>query len=238
MQRYFMILIMVSVLFGRGFAQVDEIKNASSERSTRVDNRNSVESGFALELANITVNVLIEWQRIKLQTREQNPSLVSLEIIGIAAVQPSSYYIINPRVRANWGIFSTDFRINYLIEEDIDGVKHIRTDDWQILELNILTERTVDFYVGWGFLHEAFNNDEYYNEWTMCLRVKPSQIPTIIQSEYRHSEPRTEINVGVQYPVFRKGLANLYVMGGGTFQQYYSSINVWGIQGGVVMKIY
>jgi hypothetical protein len=238
---FFLLLFCFSVGHHYVLAQVDDIKKASNENSgsgRSESSRGSSNSFHAFDILNISAHVLIEWQRVRLQTREQNPAMVSFEIMALGAVQPSSYYIIHPRIRGNWGIFSTDFRMNYLIEEDIDGVKHLRTEDWQVIQLNVITHRDVNFYVGWGFLREAFGAEEYYNEWTTCLRVKPHRVPFSLQAEYRHSEPRVEINANVQYPVLRKGRSDIYLIAGGAFQEYYSSIKVWGMQGGVMLKIY
>jgi hypothetical protein len=240
MRRFVFAIVFSCTLPGLMWAQVDDIKNASSSSSnSRNGGRdNSSSDSFAFDVVNLSLHVLIDLQRLKLQTRDANPSLVSVEMIGLAAVQPSSYYIVHPRIRANWALFSTDFRLNYLIEEDVDGVKHIRTDDWQVIQLNFVAERTVNFYVGWGFLHEAFNDDKFYNEWTTCLRLSPARLPFAIQTEYRFSEPRIEASAGIQYPVLSKGTSHLYLLAGGAFQQYYSSIHVWGIQGGLMLRIY
>jgi hypothetical protein len=241
MRRYTLILVWLAMSGRMCLGQVDEIKKASSDHSGsgKSDSQGSSGSSYAaFEFANFTAQALIQWHHAKLQTRAQNPSIVSVEVMALGAVQPSSYYIIHPRIRGNWGLFSTDFRMNYLIEEDIDGLKHIRTDDWQIIELNIVTEPTFNFYVGFGFLHEAFNDDKYFEEWTACFRIMPRKFPIVLQAEYRYAVPRTEFNANIQYPILKRGVANLYIVAGGTFQQYYSTIQVWGMQGGIMMKIY
>ncbi len=63
------------------------------------------------------VRGLAAWQMSTLQHRGEVPNVLSLEVYGQAAIQPSTYYIFNPRVRGNWGIFLTDFRMNYMVEE-------------------------------------------------------------------------------------------------------------------------
>ena len=238
MRRFLTLLALIVGMVNSGICQVNEIRKASSSRSSSSDNAGpgSATTAAAFEVLNLSVNALIEWQRIKLQTRTDNPSIVSFEFIALAAVQPSTYYIVNPRIRGNWGLFSTDFRMNYLIEESPDGVRHIRTDDWQVIELNIITSPKVNFYVGWGFLHEAFGEDAYHNEWTTCLRISPSRTPFSVQAEYRHSDPRIEINGNIQYPLLQKSRGNIYLMAGGAFQQYYSTIKVWGVQGGIMFR--
>jgi hypothetical protein len=243
MGRTFLLFLLLYITSSNqsAMAQVDDIKSASTQRSGSRRSESSFgssNSSLAIDIVNISAHALIEWQRLRLQSREQDPSMVSVEIMAVAAVQPSSYYIVHPRIRGNWGIFSTDFRINYLIEEDVDGVKHLRTEDWQVIQVNVITQRNLNFYVGWGFLREAFGDQGYFNEWTTCLRVNPPKMPFSLQAEYRYSEPRVEINANIQYPVLRKGLSNLYLLAGGAFQEYYSDIRVWGLQGGIMLKIY
>jgi hypothetical protein len=240
MRRFLILIVSIIVLVNSAICQVSDIKKASSSRSSSSENGGigSATAAAAFEVLNLSVNALIEWQRVKLQDRAENPSIVSFEIMAVAAVQPSTYYIVNPRVRGNWGLFSTDFRLNYLIEEGLDGVRHIRTDDWQVIELNIITAPKVNFYVGWGFLHEAFGEGAYHNEWTTCLRISPSRTPFKVQAEYRHSVPRIEVNGNIQYPILTRAKSGIYLMVGGAFQQYYSSITVWGIQGGIMVKLH
>jgi hypothetical protein len=242
MRRLVIIVIGFATLAMPLKAQVDEIKKASgNQKSPAGDGRGSSNpsgSYIAIELANFAVHALVEWQQAKLNARNQNPEVVSLEVMAFAAIQPSSYYIIHPRVRGNWGLFSTDFRMNYVIEEGADGIKHLRTDDWQILELNIVTQPRANFYIGWGFLHEAFNDNVYYNEWTTCLRGKPFPSDFSLLFEYRHSDPRIEANFQVHYPLVKKTRLSILVTGGGAFQQYYSTIKVWGLQGGLICRLY
>jgi hypothetical protein len=240
MRSYFLCLWILALSFN-GVAQVDEIKKASSNSSRSGSSEKSSDASFsylAIDLLQISLQGLAEWQRIKLQTREENPSIVSLDIFLQGAAQPSSYYILHPRIRGNWGIFSTDFRMNYLIEEGVDGVKHIRTSDWQIIQLNFVTTRNINFYAGWGFIHEDFNNGNYYNEWSASFRVKPEKLRTAFQVEYRHSEPRIEFSGNVQFPIVQSRPVNLFLTGGAVFQQYYSSIKVWGMQSGLMLKLY
>ncbi len=72
----------------------------------------NIESAFFFYFMADAINGLADWQQYKLKKREVNPYLVSLDVITQVATQPSRYYLVNPRVRGNWGLFSSDFRVN------------------------------------------------------------------------------------------------------------------------------
>jgi hypothetical protein len=220
------------------FGQVDEIKSASSSRGGRGESSRGGAGGASGYDLFFMFGYLIDWQQYKLDKKEEVRSIVSLDIMLQTAVQPSSYYIIHPRIRANWGLFSTDFRLNYLVEEDIDGVKYLRTTDWQVLQLNLVTTRDVTFRVGAGMIQESFGGKNNYGEWTAGFHLKPSVRPLGGVVEYRGSEVRSEFNAHLQYNIFNKQRLHGYLTGGGVYQRYYNSIHVWGFQGGLSFSIY
>lgn len=238
------------LLFGLLFpillsAQVDDIKRESSNRTSKSSSESSSSSNISgdgviafFELTFRGIGAIAAWQQYTLDKRITNPSLVSFEVMLQVASQPSSYYIVNPRVRGNWGLFSTDFRFNYLIEEDFDGAKHIRTDDWQILELNVVTTKNITGRIGGGILHEDFSGGKTFSEWTAALIVLGNSQKIGGMMEFRWSEPRKEASAQVQYKLFSAKSIQAYATGGVVFQQYYENINVWGVQGGLMVKIY
>src|ERR1044071_8686005 len=144
------ILILATV---SAFAQVGDIKGASSanKSSGRSDRgRSGSNASLAYFFIDFTVRNLVPWQINTLQKRGEVPNVLSLEVFGQASIQPSTYYVFNPRVRGNWGIFLTDFRMNYMIEEKIGKPEDLRTDDWQILGLNIINTRRVTARISTG----------------------------------------------------------------------------------------
>lgn len=223
-------------------AQVDEIKRASAEHAgdkKKNDSGSSVGAAFvSIDLLEAAVLAIAGWQELKLQKKEVNPTIVSFDVMLQGALQPSSYYILHPRVRANWGLFSTDFRFNYLIEESIEGTKHIRTNDWQILQLNIVTTRNVIARVGGGILREAFNDGKQFSEWSVGMHFRSNTGVLGAMTEYRWSEPRHEWNGQVQYLLFQHKASNVYFTAGAVYQRYYKQISVWGMQGGLMLRFF
>lgn len=249
------VLLFVCCCGMQAFSQVDEIKRASSNNSNSKGSKSSDSSsdfssdddggggGFFI---NFLFGGIAEWQSFKLRSdRERYPGMVSLDLMFQGAVKPSGYYILWPRIRGNWGIFSTDFRMNYLIEEDTEGYKHIRTNDWQVLQLNLVTSRFVTLRFGTGFMQEAFNTKEMFSESAILLGIHAPDQTKSINFEYRFAldfdsdaNPRDEFGVYYQHQLFSSGKLHGYVSVGGVYQNYYHSIEVWGFQGGFVLRIF
>lgn len=226
------------------YSQVDAIKRAASSAGSAVIKSEGSSSSlqgsgvFVNLIFNLAFSEVVYAQQRRLEQKQNVPSTVSLDIMFQSAVQPSSYYILNPRIRGNWGLFSTDFRLNYLLEEDIDGVKHIRTDDWQILELNLVATRNATFRIGGGVMREAFGEERSYGEWTAALQIHPFNSRYGGGAEYRDAEVRKEVSGYMQYHLFDRGIVHGFATAGAAFQRYYDKINVWGMQGGLNLKLY
>jgi hypothetical protein len=236
-------------------AQVSEIKRASSENSSEKEGKggsgdgggssSSGSSGGAFFL-DLFFGGIVEAQSFKLRgDRERYPSMVSLDVMLQGGIKPSSYYLLWPRVRGNWGLFSTDFRMNYLIEEGAEGYTHIRTNDWQILQLNLVTSRFFTFKAGAGFMQEAFNAEEMFYESAFLLFVHAPDQSKLLGFEYRFAKdfdtganPRWELSAQYQHEIFNKGALHGYASAGTVFQKYYNTIDVWSVQAGLVFRIF
>lgn len=220
-------------------AQVDQIKSGSGGRSRGSESSGGSGGGFVFDLFfNVFIGEIIYAQQQKLSHRDEIPGLVSLDLMFQGAAQPSSYYILNPRLRANWALFSTDFRLNYIVEEDIDRMKHIRTNEWQILQFNFVTTDDAVFRVGAGFIEEAYEQRNYYSEWTTALLIHPSGSKFGGFLEYRDSEMRKEINSYATYALFDHKALHGYLTGGVVYQRYFREVTTWGLQTGVIFRLY
>lgn len=240
MTRILLITLSFLVLAGTARAQVDEIKSASKSKASshEIGGGSSGGSGFLIDFFFQFMFVeVINAQQHAVSRKREIPSIISLDAMLQVAAQPSSYYIANPRLRANWGLFSTDFRLNYILEEDIDGVKHLRTNEWQVLQLNLITTRDVTIRVGGGVISETYEMKQSYPEWTTGVQIKPfGKLGGV--AEYRASEARKEVSAHFRYGFFERGKLHGYLTAGAVFQRYYQQVNVWGLQGGVVMSIF
>lgn len=244
----FLLACLALLYAGKMYAQVDEIKSASSNNSSKSSGSSDSDGGsggrVGLDVFFFLFDGLGSLHVSKIQERK-NPSVTSLDVSFQGAIKPASYYILQPRIRGNWGLFSTDFRMNYLIEDDIDGLKHIRTNDWQVLQLNLITNRFFTFRVGTGFMQEAFEDYQYFSESSFIFNIHAPDQRKVIGLEYRFSKdwhtganPRREFSIQYQQQIFQASILHGYVTLGGLYQRYYNSIDVWGIQTGLVFRFF
>lgn len=235
-----LVLFLLLLCYTNLSAQVDDIKRSSKGSGEgNVSSSSGGGYGFAGDfIFQILLGEMIQAQQRVLQRKHEIPSLVSLEMMLQGGGQPSSYYILNPRLRGNWGLFSSDFRFNYILEEDIEGVKFLRTSDWQVLQFNLVTTRDVTARIGGGVIYEGFEEKNQYPEWTGGVHIRPFGSKLGGMVEYRGSEARREINGHVRYAIFERGKLHGYITAGGVFQRYYQQVNVWGLQGGIVFSLF
>lgn len=243
----FIVLFGLSVI--NATAQVNQIKSSSSANASsggsRSGERGGSSVGFTYFFIDLIGNGIVAWQRDKLHKQEINPRIVSLELPLQVAMQPSSYYLFNPRIRGNWGLFSTDFRVNYLVEQDMNGLKDLATFDWQIIQLNLITTKNVIGRVGIGTMNENFGNKQSFFESSFGVSVIASDHKISGNIEYRVAKdyntdatPRREINASLEKKIFSTGMFHGFATLGGVYQQYYNSVSVWGIQAGMVFRIH
>lgn len=234
-----LILILLAPL--TALAQVDEIKSASSKLSGggRYTDFSRGGSGFAIDLfVNLALGGVIETQKQRLEQKHEVPGMVSFDVILQTAAQPSRYYIVNPRVRANWGLFSTDFRINYLIQESIDGRKYLQTNDWQVIQFNFVTTKDITFRMGAGIMQEAYNDRHSFTEWTAALQVLPNNSKIGGAFEYRSATPRNEVSAQALVRALDYRKLHSFFSVGAIYQRYYRSVTTWGFQGGLILRFY
>ena len=245
MKRYFSLIFVLLLVSSFAFAQVDAIKKSSSGSSGGGSEKGRSSAVAAYYFINFAFRTIIPWQISTLQKRGEVPNVLSLEVYGQAAIQPSTYYVFNPRVRGNWGIFLTDFRMNYMVEDKIGGLRDLRTDDWQVLGLNVINTRRVTARISTGIMHEAFGDGNIFNESAAGLSVMSDDQRIGVMGEFRWARdystgrnPRLEGSISLQRKLFDHGHIHMFATGGATFQRYYNEINVWGIQGGFAFKLY
>ncbi|MEI9921772.1 MAG: hypothetical protein WDO14_23720 [Bacteroidota bacterium] len=247
MKKYIALACILFIVSVSAFAQVGDIKSASSSNksSGRSDRGSSGNASLIYMFVDFSVRTIVPWQINTLQKRGEVPNVLSLEVFGQASIQPSTYYVFNPRVRGNWGIFLTDFRTNYMLEEKIGKWNDLRTDDWQILGLNIVNTRRVTARISTGIMHEAFSGGNTFSESAAGISVMTDNQRSGVTGEFRWARdyttnrtPRIEGSIFYQQKLFDHGVIHMFATGGVQFQRYYNEINVWGIQGGLIFKLY
>lgn len=246
--RCLLLLLCISSL--TAFSQVDDIKSASKSNSSNKrsgsgsSDRGSGGGGNGFFIFDM-FRVFGLWQGHVLDKRSDVPQIVSLDVMLHGAVQPSSYYIFNPRVRGTWGILSSDFRTNYMVEQTVDGPSDLTTIDWQIAQLNFVNTRNVIVRAGAGYMKENFGDRISFFESTFSSNLMFDDNEWGGFVEWRSAKdfetqavPRRELNLQVQRQIFHTGALHGMVTAGLQFQRYYSQINVWGMQVGFLFKLY
>ncbi|MBL7849560.1 MAG: hypothetical protein JNN04_01570 [Cyclobacteriaceae bacterium] len=168
----------------------------------------------------------------------------SVETLGDVGVKTGGGYIFWPRVRANFGIFSTDYRVNYMVEKEASGAKTtLRTNDWQMLHLNIFSTSLIDLRVGGGIMYEIFGDHYQYPEFTAGLGIHAPDLSRIFYLEYRNATDagnsiRREWSATYQLMFFHLAQLHGYIGLGLTYQQYYGSIDILTLQAGLAFRIF
>jgi hypothetical protein len=228
-------------------AQVDAIKSSSLANSSGGERKSSGGAGdFTFLFIDLMLNHVIPLQRQILEKKTEIPELISLELRLQIGLQPATYYLALPRIRANWGLFSTDFRRSYLLESNPLGTtKDISWNDWQVLQLNLINTPTARFRIGGGIMSEVFNAKQTFTEYTMALGLTSAHKIYNGEFEFRAANdlatgntPRWELNAHVNKKLFDRNRIHGFLSGGGVFQEYYGATRVWAFTAGMVFKVY
>src|SRR5690349_15139555 len=159
----FVILVVTMATNTRSLAQIRNIKSFSSMAGSGGESALGY-GRAAYFIFDMLTNGFIDWQRSTLRKKSEVPSVISIEAMLQLASQPSRYYILNPRIRANWGVLFTDYRMNYMFEKVPGGLVDLRTDDWQIVGLNLVQRPSFNVRFSTGIMYERFGNNNKFNE--------------------------------------------------------------------------
>lgn len=268
MKKIFMSFALITLFISGSFAQVGSIKKASdkndssgtptttSASSSSESNSNSGDgildgcfnscaSGcFSWVLENAILGI-VKYQRYQLEKRSDIPEVVSLELMPhFGYAQPSSSMFI-PRIRGNWGLFSTDLRYSNMTEfSKNDGINFYNTLDWQILDFNVVITKPVIFRFGAGIMYEYYVSNTYM-EYFLGLDANWMEQQYLASGEFRIAKdysnggtPRLETNFRFNYRILKTEHLTGYAMLGGLYQNYFREINVWTAQTGFAFNFH
>lgn len=270
MQNFLKILLsLISLLVFSNLVngQVNDIKKESkknSEKTTTESNNNSNNNSSATDNGGCLNDLFsgcistcfssafealiigsIELQKEYISEKTKIQTVISLEFIPSYAYCFKGSNLIMPRIRGNWGLFSTDFRYYNILESTANnGIENYKTYDWQILELNPLITKNVKFRIGSGFMFEDFSKT-YFPEHFIGLDLLFDKDKYLANLEFRiakdynkGSTPRTEGNIRMNYRILKLDNLSGYATLGGLYQNYYSSIDLWCIQAGMAFNFH
>lgn len=256
MKSIFILYIIILILATEAFSQVDGIKNGSDNNKPKIntsEGKNNTKGGCLSDACGLACNSgcfswaiqygilgIVKLHQFQLEKRNEIPEVISLELMPhFGYAEPSSSLII-PRLRGNWGLFSTDFRFSNMADfSSPDGVDFYNTLDWQILEFNFVVTKPVIVRVGSGFMHEYYSSSTFVEHFLgvdgnwMDHQYLASGEARIAKDYNTGATPRFEGNVRFNYRILNTSSMNGYAMAGGIYQNYYNSVDVWTTQAGL-----
>ncbi len=202
-------------------------------------------------------NAVLGHQNFLVQSKVVNPRILSMELYAIGAFPayysssgdstasgkneyfPGSFLSI-PKVRLNWGMFSTEFRYSNLYEFKVGRYE---TYDWQILMLNLFSRREFYLTVGTGFMYEKAN-DTYFNEHSLSTYVAfGGKLSGNFDFRFSHDTqtqifPRVEAGLRFNYNLAQTNHADFDLTFGVLHQNYYQSVRLYYLSAGLVVLIH
>jgi hypothetical protein len=266
MKKIFLTLFLSFLAYSCIFSQVDGIKEGSDKNktttTTTTTTTTSTETGkgdgclsdacgtacasgcFDWVLENAILGI-VKFQKYQLEKRDDIPEVVSLELMPHFGYAEPSSSMLMPRIRGNWGLFSTDLRYTNMAEYTAsDGVDFYNTLDWQILEFNVIITEPVIFRFGGGIMYEYYSSSAFL-EYLLGLDANWMEHQYLATGEFRIAKdystgatPRLETNLRFNYRILKTQHLNGYAMLGGMYQNYYNSVDVWTAQTGFAFNFH
>ncbi len=252
MRRFFLLICFLGTLLS-AVAQVNpSIKSRSFPRfsnSSRSSDLNPCISLCASGCFDYSIwffaDVVIRGHKNLLFKKNEVPRVISFEIHPSAGISPNAGgYTLMPRVRGNWGAFSTEFRYFGNIESGLGYIDTYTTLDWQFLKLNLVQIPNFQLDLGGGIMHERYSGTTfpeftagmgfYFNQDRYALRFEGRIAPDY---EY-YIVARSEIGTHFAYRIVEGAHSAISLTVGGFYQNYYQSVGLFGLLGGMRFEVF
>ncbi|MBN1253311.1 MAG: hypothetical protein JXR51_16355 [Bacteroidales bacterium] len=193
---------------------------------------------------------IIEHHKEILDLRNVDPSVLSLELkfnfaLGLHHSLDKNYIYVNylPGIRANAGVFASDFRFNILTENTDDMPNSFTSWEWLFL-LNIEPVETFRITFGTGIQKEEFT-DKFYNQHYLGFKIGTFEGRDYIEADTRLSMdyasnklPFFEGAISYNTRIINFNFADVYIRIGGIYQNYYSAHDIWAANGGLIFNLH
>lgn len=192
-------------------------------------------------------NGIDKHQKFLIQSKIVNPKITSFEVFALGALPflynndsignqffPNSIFVA-PKIRANYGLFSTELRVTNLHQF---GVGSYETTDWQILILNLFSKREFYLRAGSGFMHEKISNMFFYEHSVSSDILFTQKLSGTFDFRVSHDPqtqifPRLETGWKFNYTLLEGKSADLNYSLGFLYQNYYQTEKLYFIQTGI-----
>ncbi len=253
------ILICLCIVFAVGFqslAQIDDIrKQADKHKNDKKDDDKSIQgshnnsnsndgacfdaccSGCANEVVATLLESLLMHHQTLMARRSEYPHYLSFEVmphVGYGKYfsdKNNNYINFLPRIRGNWGVFSTDFRMNYLATYDNYKADVFKTLEWDAFLVNICADDVFKFTIGTGFLYEYYTK-QYYNEHYLGIELgfdKRAFLTTVEGRFATNYETNMFVEASVRENIrfIKFNRLQSYLNIGFVYQNYYQNVDLF-----------
>lgn len=174
-----------------------------------------------------------------LEKRETYPERVSLEGSVNAAVDATGGTMgFQPKLRANWGIFATDFRYSRI--EDYSG--SLNAIDWQVLTLRVPIKK-LNLEYGIGFTSLLDPGITYFEssagaDWRMRQKLTVNAVYRWTAKNNYGERFRQEASVACDFQTWQWGKLRVAPMLGYTYQKYFDVDQIHFVKFGLVGRFF
>lgn len=267
MRKIFFILIISLFTYSIGFSQIDDLKKKSDE----TDKSNNNSESFTPDLyclsscLQTTFNFMFSVvgqalfnHHLQIMNSITDPSKLSFDVspaiaYGLHYNKDSrvlyDYFNVLPQIHGRWGVLSTDFRYNLLLDFQDFTVDAFKSWEWNIIQINIqpADEHLITFGTGIAF---ETSSKSIYNENLFSYRYKTldqmyfGQFTCRFSTDYSFYENSTDafffteinLNGGIKFLTTTHLFG--YITFGLIYQNYYLSHNIFLAQGGLNFNIH
>lgn len=225
----------------------------TTNKTTQYDNNNYDDSddgfnGYSCGEACIPIIFdlivgLSDEQRRVVESDAENDRITSFQATMDAGLVPNYSKVLIPRIRGNYGIFSTELRVFDNVEKRLQTTEHYSTFDWQMLIINLSTNKAFNLSIGTGFMKENYSGIAFH-EWasTMDIYFKEKwriNLEGRTATDYKtHRNIRREATGGVYYAFKQTPKLSLYASLKGYTAHYYEVVSLNSLMFGTSLTLY
>jgi len=252
MKKVIYLFILILFFTFQSVSQVDNIKQKSKSFKSGNDygNSNSYDGIAGLlfflfnDVAINSIDMLIVHHQYLIENKENYPIAFSADYMPHLAFNQNNQYNMLQRIRGTLGVFSTDFRLNYLTEISDLSAKSYSTLDWQIIQFSTYPSNNVNIRFGTGLLYDNYS-DLSFNEHSLGLELyfKDYEYWFALDGRFaldyeRGESVYKELNFRCNYRIIKTQHFNTYFTIGALYQNYYSVTDLFSAQGGLSINLH
>lgn len=153
-----------------------------------------------------------------------------------------NYANFTPGINGRFGIYSMDFRLNYLMDYDNGIIDSYKSWEWLIMQLNIQPVTNFRFIYGAGLFKENYL-DQIKAEQYLGIEFSNNSKSQIAMAElrivpYQNEITFTEVCLKYNQRIIDTNHFFVYLFASGVYQNYYTSHDIWLVKTGFSINIH